>query len=145
MVRIPAAEPTVSTTVAEVFVRTVGVPKLAPVPPVTLNKVLGVSDNQRHGPVQVTVRDGVVPVFPLFGEIARVAVATEIVDEIESVVSVMVRVPVPEPVVICKVSLVAEEFDLLARVAPVTPEMENAVELVHEVPVPVSTTAMLDA
>ena len=71
------------------------------------------------------------------------AVETLIVVLIESVVSVIVSVPVPDPVVICNVSLVAEEFDLLARVAPVTPEILKAVLPVHAVPTPVRVTAML--
>jgi hypothetical protein len=50
--------------------------------------------------VPVIVSVGVVFADPEVGEITKVAADTEIVVLIESVVSVIVSVPVPEPVVI---------------------------------------------
>jgi hypothetical protein len=138
IVSVPVAEPTVSTTVAEVSEMTVGVPRLAPVPPVKLNSVLGVSWVQTVF-VPVSVRVGVVPVAPDVGEIASVAVATTIVVEMESVVSVMVEVPVPAPVVIVTVSTVEEIFDALTKVAGL--DAVNIVLPVHEVPTPMQLRA----
>ena len=143
MVSVPAMVPTVSTADEVVFEVTVGVARLAPVPPLNENSVLAVSESHRQGPVQVSAKVGVVPRFPRVGKMPSVAVETVIVVVIESVVSVMVSVPVPEPVVICRVSEVAEEFDLLASVAPVTPEILKAVLPVHAVLTPVQSTAML--
>lgn len=136
-----AVEPVVSRTVAEVFEFTVGVPILDPVPPLTVNNPAGVSESHRVF-VPVIVRVGVVPALPVFGEIVREAVETEIVALIESVVSVIVSVPIPAPVVIFKVSEVAELFVALTNVAPVTPDMLNAVLPVHAVPEPVRVTVI---
>ena len=142
IVKVPVADPTVNVAVAEVFEDTVGVPRLAPLPPLRLNSVLAVSDDQRvFVPVNVTV--GVVLILPLFGDIDRVASDTEIVVLIESVVSEIVSVPVPEPVVMTKVCDVAELFVELTSEAPVTPEMVKLVLLVHEVPLPVRVSVML--
>lgn len=141
-----AALPVVRTAVAAVFEVTVGVAIDSPeqLPPLTDSSVLAVSVVQSvFVPVSVSV--GVVLTLPTVGAMARVAVATAMVVEIESVVSVIVRVPVPEPVVICKVSAVEDEFDLLTSVAPLTPETLNAVLPVQDVPTPVQATAMLFA
>jgi hypothetical protein len=141
---VQEVEPVVKTADAAVFELTVGVAMLSPVqlPPLTPKSVDAVSEDQSVL-VPVRVRVGVVLPAPEVGEIESVAVETEIVAVIESVVSVIVRVPVPDPVVICKVSEVEEELDLLTNVAPVTPEMLNAVLPVQVVLDPVSVTAIL--
>ena len=84
-----------------------------------------------------------VPMVPFGGETESIAFATEIVVLIESVVSEIVSVPVPEPVVMTKVCDVAELFVELTSEAPVTPEMVKLVLLVHEVPLPVQVSVML--
>jgi hypothetical protein len=136
---VQAAEPAVSTALAAVFELTVGVARLSPLqpPPLRLNSVLAVSVDQSVF-VPVRVRLGVVLVLPEVGEIESVAVATEIVALIESVVSEMVRVPVPELVVMTSVCDVAELLVELTRVTPETPESEKDVLPVHAVSVPVS-------
>jgi hypothetical protein len=142
MVRVPAAEPTVSVTVAEVLEVTVGVPRLAPLPPLSLKRVLAVSEDQSVcTPVQV--RLGEVLVAPLVGVQESVAVEMVIVVLIESVVSEIVSVPVPLPVAITSVCDVAELFVELTRDAPVTPEIEKLVLPVHDVLVPVQAREML--
>jgi hypothetical protein len=137
IVSVPVAEPTVRVAVAEVFEVTVGVPTLAPVPPLSENSPLAVSEDQSVF-VPVSVREGAVPVLPDVGLMDSVAVATAIVVLMESVVSVMVSVPVPLPVVMTTVSAVPDELDLLTKVAPVTPDTENVVLPVHDVPLPVN-------
>src|ERR1700684_1017461 len=98
----PAPVPTVNVAVAAVFDVTVGIAWLDPTPPLTENRVLAVSDDQSvFTPVRAKL--GVAPTFPEFGEIESVAVATVIVDEIESVTSLIVSVPVPEPVAMTSV------------------------------------------
>jgi hypothetical protein len=142
IVSVAVDDPVVSTTVADVSEVTDGVPMLEPVPPLTLNRPAGVSCVQTVlEPVMVKV--GVVLVFPALGEMASVAVATEIVVLIESVVSVMTRAPVPVPVVIVRVSAVAEVLECPVKAAPVTPETLKAVLPLHEVPDPAKVTVML--
>jgi len=142
IVKVPVAEPTVSVTVRAVFEDTVGVAKLAPVPPLSPSSVLAVSDAQRLL-VPVQVRLGVVLMLPLVGVQDIPAVATVIVVLIESVVSEIVSVPVPEPVVMTKVCDVEELFVELTSEAPVTPEMVKLVLPDHEVPLPVQANVML--
>jgi hypothetical protein len=99
---------------AEMFDETVIVPKTSPEhpAPLTLKSVLAVSvDQSVFVPVKVSL--GAVPTLPEVGEIERVAVATAIVVLIESVVSLTVNVPVPEPVVIVTVWDVLDELDVL--------------------------------
>ena len=110
MTSVPAADPTVRVAVALVLVVTVGVPILDPVPPLTENSPAGVSESHSVL-VPVRVTEGVRFTMELVGETLNVARATVIVVLIESVVSVMVSVPVPEA---CsrylQVSEVAEEL-----------------------------------
>jgi len=141
---VHAAVPVDKVAVAAVLEVTVGVPMLSPLQPdpLTLNNVLAVSElHNVFAPV--SVRLGVVPVLPLVGERDSVAVATVIVVVIESVVSEIVSVPVPEPVVMTKVCDVAELFVELTSEAPVTPEMVKLVLLVQEVLLPVQVSVML--
>ena len=109
VVRVPVAEPTVSVTVNAVLDDTVGVARLAPLPPLTLSKVLAVSEDHSVL-VPVHVRLGAVNTLPLLGVQEIVAAFTATVALIESVVSEIVSVPVPEPVVMTSVCDVAELF-----------------------------------
>jgi hypothetical protein len=142
IVNVPVAEPTVNVTVSAVLELTVGAPRLAPLPPLSPNKVLAVSDDHSVL-VPVQVRLGVVLTAPLVGVQETPAVATVIVVLIESVVSLIVSVPVPDPVLITIVCDVAELFVELTRDAPVTPEMLKLVLPVQEVPLPVQVSVIL--
>jgi hypothetical protein len=140
---VQTADPVVSVAVAEVFEVTVGVPIDSPeqLPPLTVNNPLAVSENQRvFTPVRVMV--GVVLLLPEVGERESEAVSTEMVEVMESVVSEMVNVPVPLPVVMTRVCEVDELFVELIRVTPVTPLNENEVLPVQEVAEPVSVRVM---
>ncbi len=144
IVIVQAADPVVSAAVAAVLELTLGVAMLSPLhpPPLTENSPLAVSDAQRVlTPVRVML--GAVPVFPVTGDIDRVAVATVTVVLIESVVSEIVSVPVPLPVVITIVCDVAELFVELTSDTPVTPEIEKLVLPVHEVLMPAQASEML--
>jgi hypothetical protein len=136
-------EPVVRTADAAVFELTVGVAMLSPVqlPPLTLNRVEAVSEDQRVL-VPVKVRVGVVLPAPEVGEIESVAVETAIVALIESVVSVIVSVPVPDPVVMTRVCDVEELFVELTSVVPLTPEIPKVVLPVHVVLEPVNVTVI---
>jgi hypothetical protein len=124
-VRVPAAEPTVKVAVARVLEVTVIVPRLAPEPPETVNNPLEVWFGSFQSVfVPVKVMEGVVPVFPEVGEIAKLGVLTVIVVLAESVVSVIVKVPVPVPVVNWQVPVVAVFVQPL-KVTPETPEAVN--------------------
>jgi hypothetical protein len=90
--------------------------------------------------VPVRVRVGEQFAVPVVGEIDRLAAETLIVVLRESVVSLMVSVPVLAPVVMSKVWLVAELFVLEKSAVPVTPETVKLVLPFHDVPVPVQAT-----
>jgi len=140
-VSVAAALPVFNVAVAEVFEVTVGVPRLALVPPLTENSGLVVSElHSVLVPVNVIV--GVVPADPDTGEIDSVGVATVMVPLV--VPSEIVSAPVPPPGVTTSVPTVAEVTACETFATPVTPETVNVVvPLTHEVPLPVSASAIL--
>lgn len=82
------------------------------------------------------------PGTPEDGETLIVAAATVTALLIESVVSVMVRVPTPLPVDTTTVSDVAELLVLLTREAPITPDTEKFVLPVQLVALPTQASVM---
>jgi hypothetical protein len=143
IVSVAAVEPQVRSAVAEVFEVTVGVPMLAPVPPLSVNNPAAVSDNQSvFVPVSVIVPWQAVvqpplPGAPEFGEMETVAVWMLSEAVAESALSEMVEVPVPDPVVTTMVAAVVELTFWLTLVSPVSAESENTVvPLFHAVLLP---------
>ena len=115
IVRVPMDDPHVSVAVAAVLDVIVGEPILAPVPPET-DSVSADTDQMEFNPVKVIVprhpvEQPALPAVPEDGDIVNVSVATLIVVVSESVVSVIVDVPVPLLVVTTIVSAVEEEFE----------------------------------
>jgi hypothetical protein len=114
-----AVEPHVKVAVAIVLDVTVADPRLSPVQVPPRVETVNVGADTAHielVPVKVIVPRQVVvhpplPGAPELGAIVNVSVATEMFVLTESVVSVMVEVPVPELVVIVIVSAVVEVFE----------------------------------
>jgi hypothetical protein len=147
IVSVQADDPQVSVAVAVVFDVIVGEPILSPVhPEPATESVSAATDQIEFDPVKVIVPWQAVvhppePGVPEVGEIVKVSVATWIVVLTESVVSVIVSVPVLEPVANWQVPEVAVFVQLL-MLTPETPETVKVALEVRPVPVIVIVNAL---